>query len=131
MRQRGRRSSASLAILPNVDDMPSRLTVPSHLSDNERRLFAELVRSCAANHFVKSDTVLLTSFVQATLMVRRAAVGMVGDLSQVGIFEKGVKLQAVLATRLRLSPQSRTDPKTTGRQAAAHWTGPQPWEEAE
>jgi hypothetical protein len=125
MRQRGRISAAELATI-NVDSRPPRLDPPADLSDDERSLFTELVADCAPEHFVASDRPLLTSYVQATLMSRRAAVGMINDPDQITTFEKAVKLQAVLATRLRLAPQARTDPKTVARHAPS--LGPKPWE---
>jgi hypothetical protein len=38
-----------------------------------------------------------------------------GDASSLPVWEKAVKVQAMLATRLRLAPQARLDPKTVGR----------------
>jgi hypothetical protein len=128
MRQRGRKSAAALVEF-NVTGKPPRQDPPSHLSDDERTLFVDLVESCAPSHFVKSDLPLLVSFVQATLLVRRAATGMVDDPGLIAVFEKSVKLQATLATRLRLAPQSRIDPKTLGRQQP--YPGRKPWEPVE
>jgi hypothetical protein len=56
-------------------------------------------------------------------MVRRV----VRDPAKVAVWEKAVRVQAMLATRLRLSPQARTDPKTIGRHMPQR-TGPPPWE---
>jgi hypothetical protein len=75
---------------------------------------------------VKSDLPLLVSFIQATLLVRRAATGMVDDSDLIAVFEKSVKLQATLATRLRLAPQSRLDPKSVARQQP--YEGRRPWD---
>jgi hypothetical protein len=128
MRQRGRKSAAALVEF-NVTGKPARQEPPSHLSDDERALFVELVESCAPSHFVKSDLPLLVSFVQATLLVRRAATGMVDDPDLIAVFEKSVKLQATLATRLRLAPQSRLDPKSVARQQP--YPGRKPWDPVE
>jgi hypothetical protein len=124
MRQRGRSSSASLAILPSE---ALRLPPPSSLNDAERTLFNEIVGACDSAHFRVSDLPLVVSFVQSTLISRAAA----HDPDKIALWEKATRMQATLATRLRLSPQSRTDPKTTGRRAAARWTGPAPWEDRE
>jgi hypothetical protein len=113
MRQRGRRSAADLATL-SVDGTPPRLSAPSSLSKDERTLFAALVNACDPRHFVEADLPLLVSFVQATLMARNWA----NAPSKVTIWEKAVRVQAMLATRLRLAPQARTDPKTLARQQA-------------
>ena len=125
MGQRGRASAAALADV-NVTGKPARQEPPSQLSDEERALFIELVESCAPTHFVKSDLPLLVSFIQSTLLVRRAATGMIDDPDLIAVFEKSVKLQATLATRLRLAPQARLDPKTVARQQPHE--GPRPWD---
>jgi hypothetical protein len=120
MRQRGRKS-ANLAVL-NVDGSASKLEPPPNLSDDERTLFAELIDTTNARHFRPTDLPLQTSFIQATLLARSTA----RDPGKVATWEKAVRLQATLATRLRLSPQSRTDPKTIGRQQARPFKPP--WE---
>jgi hypothetical protein len=42
-------------------------------------------------------------------------------------FDRAARLQALLATKLRLTVQSRTDPKNIGRQRLLP-PGPLPWE---
>jgi hypothetical protein len=121
MRQRGRKSAASLAIL-NVNGKQTRLSAPPSLDDNERALFDELVAACDPSHFRESDIPLLVSFVQATLIARGAA----HEPERIAMWEKATRMQATLATRLRLAPQSRLDPKTVGRREVP--TGPRPWE---
>jgi hypothetical protein len=122
MRQRGRRSAASLVVLPNVDGSPRRLEPPTDLRADERALFAQLVNACSPRHFVESDLPLLISFCQATLLARNSYPKRLAD------WERAVRIQALLATRLRLSVQSRVDPKTIARAAAKERTGPAPWE---
>jgi len=104
---------------------PSRLTPPSSLNDDEQALFSELVGACDASHFRESDLPLLISYIQATLISRAAA----HDPDRIVLWEKATRMQATLATRLRLSPQSRIDPKTIGRQQPR--PGPFPWDPAE
>src|SRR6266511_1354982 len=108
MQQRGRKSMAGL-VAPNVSGEAPRLTPPPSLNDGERTLFNELVGACDSAHFRKSDLPLLTSFIQATLIAEAAARDPNRDIS---LWEKAVKVQATLATRLRLAPQSRIDHKT-------------------
>ena len=120
MRQRGRRSAANLAT-PRINGEPPRLNPPAHLSVGERALFEELIAACDPAHFRESDQPLLSSYVQATLIARDAA----RDPDKIMLWERAVRMQATLATRLRLSPQSRTDPKTIARQQA--YQGPPPW----
>jgi len=104
---------------------PSRLTPPSSLNDDEQALFSELVGACDASHFRESDLPLLISYIQATLISRAAA----HDPDRIVLWEKATRMQATLATRLRLSPQSRVDPKTIGRQQPQR--GPLPWDPVE
>jgi hypothetical protein len=123
MRQRGRRSAAALVTLPPDSTPQNRLEPPADLLDVERELFTRLINTCHPTHFVESDTPLLVSFVQATLLARETA----NKPPKVAVWEKAVKVQAMLATRLRLAPQARMDPKSLARKQK-QWTGRNPWE---
>ncbi len=125
MQQRGRTSAASLVGHPAVDGEPPRLEPPAHLTHDEETLFAEIVHACSPRHFVVSDTVLLETFVRATLLARHAIKGAAKDAAALSVWEKAARIQAMLATRLRLAPQSRADPKSITRRVP---TGPKPWE---
>ena len=94
---------------------PPRLTAPSSLSTAERRAFTELVASCPAAQFKPGDLALLISFVQATLVARGSVKRAARDPKQLTVWQTAVRLQATLATRLRLSPQARTDPRVIAR----------------
>jgi hypothetical protein len=126
MRKRGRKSGDELVAI-NVNGDPPRLDPPSSLTDPERALFAEIVEACSPKHFVPSDLPLLVSYVQATLLSRQAATNAATGAAMLALWEKATRMQATLATRLRLSPQARTDPKTIGRHMP-QGTGPPPWE---
>src|SRR3974390_832058 len=115
MLKRGRKSAVELGSLC-VDGEPPRLDPPAHLTDGERSLFLELVGACSPRHFVPSDLPLLISFVQATLLARQAVVKAATDATALATWEKAARMQATLATRLRLAPQSRSDPKNVARQ---------------
>lgn len=122
MTQRGRKSAAANLVVINVDGKPPKLTPPAFLNEAERTLFLELIDATDTRHFRPTDTPLLVSYVQATLLARSTT----HDPQKVATWEKAVRVQVSLATRLRLSPQSRTDPKTIGRQRMP--VGPKPWE---
>jgi hypothetical protein len=126
MRKRGRKSGDELVAI-NVNGDPPRLDPPSTLTDPERALFAEIVEACSPKHFVPSDLPLLVSYVQATLLSRQAATNAATGAAMLALWEKATRMQATLATRLRLSPQARTDPKTISRHMPQR-TGPPPWE---
>jgi hypothetical protein len=117
-----RRSAAAKLLAVAVDGGPPRLTVPAGLKPAERILFEELVNAVAAEHFLPADTSLIVSYVQATLLAHSTA----GHPDQVAVWEKACRLQMALATKLRLTPQSRTDPKTLGRMEVRRY--PPPWE---
>jgi len=72
MIQRGRKTGNVVALgvtaLP-----PPPLTPPVTLTKAEKALFDELIKSCDPQHFVPSDSPLLVSFVQATLLARSLA----------------------------------------------------------
>lgn len=120
MGQRGKKSTAEIVTL-NVGSMPPRLLPPSDLSVDERRLFVEVVSAVDPRHFVKSDLSLLISYVQSTLLSRHAykTAKLAKNPNMLLVWEKATRMQATLATRLRLAPQARADPKTVGRQHAA------------
>jgi phage terminase small subunit len=129
---RGRRSAADLAI--SVDGKPERLKPPTHLGPDERRRFDELVESCDSTHFRRSDLPLLCRYVEADALGERAA----AELRVSGPVingraspwltaqEKAVRALVALSMRLRLSPQSRIDPKAASLRSdtAKH----RPWE---
>jgi hypothetical protein len=104
-------------VFPVIEHRP-RITPPSSLTKAERSLFTELAAS--AEHLRPTDAPLLASYVQATIASRRSA----RDPSKVDVWEKATRLQMSLATKLRLTAQSRTDTRTVGRQEPP---GPHPW----
>jgi hypothetical protein len=126
------RKSAFDNIVPlNFSGLPPHLTAPSGLSADERKLFNELINACDPRHFVKSDLPLLVSYIQSTLLSRRAASQMGRDPDMVTVWEKATRMQATLATRLRLAPQARTDPLTVARRHGTyHDHSPKPWEKS-
>jgi phage terminase small subunit len=133
MKQRGRKSAAALAVVA-VDGKPNRLQPPDHLSPDERRRFVDLVSACDPEHFRASDLPLVCRFVEADALAEQAARelrtnGAVSDgraSPWLVVQEKAVRALTALALRLRLSPQSRTDPKTLARQQLRQ--GPAPWD---
>jgi hypothetical protein len=114
LQQRGRKTIGHRAGIA-VNGDPPRLEPPSCLSKPERRLFAEIVAVAPAQQFVASDAPLLASYVQACLLARSAVRRAGKDARALSTWEKASRVQAMLATRLRLSPHSRVDPKVIGR----------------
>ena len=130
MIQRGRKSGNVVAL--GVTASSPRLTPPTTLSKAEKALFDELVGSSDPLHFFPSDVPLLVSFVQATLLARSLASTAANpskpDPTLIGSWEKVTRVMAMLATRLRLAPQARNDPKSVGvRQRNAALSIKPPW----
>jgi phage terminase small subunit len=114
-----------MATAPVIDVRQERLGPPDHLSPDARRRFIELVGACDPGHFRRADLPLLVRYVEADAMAERAE----RELATSGgvangkpdpwlyVYEKAVRAMVALSMRLRISPQSRTDPKTVGRKS--------------
>jgi hypothetical protein len=61
MKQRGRKSAASLAITPVLEHKPVAVQPPATLSEPARAMFLHLVGNCHPEHFEESDVGLLRS----------------------------------------------------------------------
>ena len=135
MKQRGRVSAAALSAFA-VDDQPARPSPPARLSEAERELFVAIVAGCDGLHFRQPDLPLLSRYCEAAVLAEQAALelrnGAVVDSKPspwIVIQEKCVRAMVSLSMRLRLSPQSRIDAKTLGRQQP--YVGRRPWEPVE
>jgi hypothetical protein len=125
MRQRGRRSAAErLAEISAVDVRHIPLQPPETLNDAERTIFLALVNAVDPKHFAPSDLPLVTAYVQAVAITQATA----HDPERFREWTQAAKLMAVLATRLRLAPQSRHDSRAAARHQLER-TGPWPWED--
>jgi hypothetical protein len=109
--KRGRTSLAELSVV-SIDATTKPIEPPEFLTPKEAKLFREVVASVSPKHFVPSDAHLLATFVQVTLTGREAIKGLPDTI---GIWDRCVKTQAILATKLRLAPQSRLDQRAAGR----------------
>ena len=110
---------AERAVVP-ISPLNPRLQPPADLAEEEAALFRQLVASCPSDHFVESDQPLLAAYCIAICLSRRSAAKLAEDPSLATVWERSTRMLATLATRLRLAPQSRVDPKTLARRAAAH-----------
>ena len=107
--QRGRKTPTNIVAL-NVQGTPPRVQPPKDLNVAERKLFVSIVGACDPKHFRESDVAMLISFVQATMLARKLVKG-----DAVTDWERATRVQASLATRLRLTPAARIDPRTVGK----------------
>jgi phage terminase small subunit len=92
-----------------------------------------VVAACDRDHFRPSDLPLVVRYVEAAALGDQAAAQLrlgaviTGKPSPwITVQEKAVRAMVALSMRLRLSPQSRIDAKTLGRQEVRQ--GPAPWE---
>ena len=132
MRQRGRVSAAALSVI-DVGNQSTLPTPPAGLSEPEREMFASIVAGCDPDHFRQTDLPLLSRYCEAAILAEQAALELRGGAVVDGkpspwivVQEKCVRAMVSLSMRLRLSPQSRLDPKTLARQQPP--SGPQPWD---
>lgn len=121
--KRGRVSTAELSVVPLIQLTTSRLSPPRDLSASEARLFRELVSSVPPDHFLKSDLLLVGSYVQAASLSRQLGKRVAKEPQLAGAWERVTRTQALLATRLRLTPRGRIDRTMMGRKAANYQPG--------
>jgi phage terminase small subunit len=111
--KRGRASAAQLSVVPIAAGRKP-ISPPDDLDASTRKLFVELVSSLPHDHFHKSDIPLLVTYCNATVISQKCYKGLLKDRQFFNEWERACRTQATLATRLRLAPQSRNDPKTVG-----------------
>jgi hypothetical protein len=133
-----RKSAAALAILPRTA-ADGRLQPPTELSARERVLWAEIVESKPADWFADDSAPILKEYVRSAVtcdrladVVERAFDGEDGIdpdalKSALDMRDKEARRAANLATKLRLTQQSRYTPQaaaTSDRKAG----GKRPWQ---
>lgn len=115
VQHRGRRSTASLSV--RAGSGPPPIEPPDHLSEDEAAMFREIVAECKPGHFVPTDRLLLAALVHANVLMKSAfeRANRTGDIKDVSAFERSARTVALLATKLRLAPQSRMDGRVAER----------------
>jgi len=116
------RKSAAAQATP-IGESRKSLQPPVALSRAEALLFREIIAACDPVHFTQSDLPLLSRYVEAITLAEQAAEHLrdEGPVIQgrpspwLTVSEKAIRAVVALSMRLRLSPQSRLDPKTAGR----------------
>jgi hypothetical protein len=140
MRQRGRKSSASLAIIPRDDDR--RPPPPDDLTKEQRLEWQRIVTALPAGWFAPENETLLAEYCRHTCRAReldrqieQALSGKI-DADQIRVVDRLIKLGVSttaalnnLARAMRLSQNARMHREPAGRAAAGRPTGPKPWED--
>jgi hypothetical protein len=100
----------------NVDVNRKPVETPAGLQPEVRKIFREVVASSDPRHFRRGDIPMLVAYSTATHLASVYA-GRIGESdAALKSWTECTKLQISLATKLRLTPSSRADPKTIGRQ---------------
>ena len=130
-----RESAASLSVVRSITD--SRLPTPAGLSETEAALWRAVIDSKPADWFGDDNAPLLKEYVRAALMcdaLDERVKGAMAEGADVGevkalldIRDKESKRAASLATKLRLTNQSRYTPQSAAT-ANARTTGRRPWQ---
>jgi hypothetical protein len=124
MAQPGRRSAAAASVLRLAPNRARpRLSPPTALTKDERMIF-DLV-AAENQHLAATDAPLLAAFAQASIKVFKLA-----KKEDVAAWERACRVQAMYSTKLRISPQTCTDPQSIGRRRKdAEAFGPlrKPW----
>jgi phage terminase small subunit len=118
-----RKSAAALSVV-HADIIPERIKPRVDASARVRAIFGEIVAQVPPNHFRPTDAALVEQYAQAIALGRQAFAALEAEGPVVGgraspwvtVLEKMHRSAVALSARLRLTPQSRTDPKTVGRQ---------------
>jgi hypothetical protein len=123
MSKPGRESLASLEI-PSVVGLPERPEPLSHLTAEEAEEWRNIVATKPADWFMRDAQPVLAAYCQAIVMHRElmgiwrarqaldAPEKLLGLKDLVSMVNKTANLVAQLATKLRLTPQSRYNPRS-------------------
>ena len=130
MRQRGKKSSAYLTVI-RARPAGQRLQPPDHLTERALQIWNHLLANSPRDQFRVTDGLLLARLCEAHDLAEQAAVQLATDGRVLNgrpspwlvIQEKQIRAIVALSMRLRLSPQSRVDPRTLARQPHAHRSG--------
>lgn len=144
MAQRGRRSQADLMTMAQVAPVSgeARLVAPAHITDAEQCVWMEVVNDQPASAFSPTHGPLLEQYcrhiVQARLLADeimnfdRAWLADDDGLKRydrlLAMQEREGRAASSLATRLRITRQATTDPKTVGRANGRQARSKKPWE---
>lgn len=141
MGARGPKSGNELATIgPAGIVVTRRLDPPQDLTAEAAAMWREIVNANPADLFSPGSTPLLAQLCRHTIAARRIAQWLArveasdGDLDEARWFqllarqEAESKIIAQLATRLRLTPQSRYTPHGAAAAGRKVRTGPAPWE---
>ncbi len=141
MTKRGRRSSASLAVV-TVAMEARRPPPPRHLTTNQTQVWRDTVASMPGGWFDRVHEPMLVAYCRHVAASARLAamveafqdewVGEDGGLQRLdkllGMCERESRAIIMCARSMRLTQQSQMHPRSAGRSVANEPTGPRPWD---
>ena len=110
-----RKTASHFEVVPIEQALPS-LEPPSHLSQDERKLFDRIVAANSSGALCRNDAQLLAAYVQSCFLVSLAYKSALASPSHMGNWVKATKAMVTLGRQLRLAPIGKVDPKSLTRQ---------------
>ncbi len=136
MRKRGRKSSAELAVVA-VSQEARRPSPPAELTEAQAKIWQDIVDTQPGGWFRPAEDALLIAYCRHVDAANRVSAiatafdyttGKLGDLDRLlRMHERETRAISSLATRMRLTQQSRMHPRTAGR-AQENAIGAKLWE---
>ena len=141
MENRGRRSAESLSVVTSIPGQ--RLAPPAHLSPSEIERWKAVTATKPADWFQADTAPLLEAYVRGETIALTLAKQLEAFLPEwlttedgierykalTGMYQKQSSVLCALATKMRISQQSRYDAKTAATAANKGGRGaPKPWE---
>ena len=142
MRQRGRKSSASLSVVPIRTDA-RRPPPPGHLTAIEKTTWREIVNSTPAGWFTVAQEPLLAAYCchesaarfLSEMIEKERPANLLADPAKLRLYCRLLAMRAretaalsALATKMRLTQQTQMHPRTAGRAWDANHPGPKLWD---
>ena len=118
------RPGSSAYIRPITSALPQRLKPPEGLSEGAKAEFLRVVACEKPTHFTPSDLSLLVQYCEAAALAGRAIVRLQDDDADprwLSTWSTAVTMMKNLATKLRLSPQSRQANNPTRPQKLSYY----------
>jgi phage terminase small subunit len=110
-----RKPASHFEVVPIEQALPL-IEPPAHLSGAEKALFHSIVQQSAAQNFTRNDAELLAAYVQACHLVAQSYASAMEKPDYVRDWERACRVMVTLATKLRLTPSARVDPRSLTRQ---------------
>lgn len=137
-KKRGRKSEAEMKVsqIENTFNFPE---APSELTDEMKVEWTEIVERMPADWFTRETHPLLTQYCRHVICARHVAklieLEMAKDVKNVQDYNRLLKMQSLessnitsLATKMRITQQSKYSEKAAHTAAANANNGPKPWE---